>query len=286
MFGGAGSKPLSLRDAFMRVSHLSPLSKYECVLAEDPGIFLPLGEYIELLSFESDIAQLSELLVLFSESFGSAAELGVFVMDDEVSPKLLVIIDDKNFSENSFVTLGPLFSLKRRYGDPAVCVLKLSDLNIGTISDVSNINLDKFLAALESPLIQRLAAKREPRTFDKKRNGHVTKLITGLIQHYGALTIDEIDVLLYCLHSPRSLEDIRKHILCAERFRWIHKEKRGISTYYAARAAAEKSALSFRLKPGAPIRDRQRWKSDIRDYWKKTDPDRFSIISLAASGRV
>jgi hypothetical protein len=65
--GGAmdvkAATPPSLRDAFMRVIYKSPLANYNCVLAEDPDIFSPRGEYIELLEFETDVAQLSELLV-------------------------------------------------------------------------------------------------------------------------------------------------------------------------------------------------------------------------------
>ena len=100
----------------MRVVDRSPLARYKIALAEDPGIFLPIGEYTELLKFEADIAQLAELLLLFSESAGSFVELGMFVMDDEVSPKLMVVIDDDNHDEQSFITLGPLFSLLHRYG--------------------------------------------------------------------------------------------------------------------------------------------------------------------------
>jgi hypothetical protein len=271
--------PRSLRDAFMRVIHRSPLKKYQFILAEDPGIFVPQGEYFELLKFESDIAQLSELLVLFSESYGSVAELGVFVMDDEISPKLMVVIDEKNYAQDSFIRLGPLFSLSRWHGESAVCVLTLSELNAAP--NVANIELDKLLEALDTPLKSRLAYKREPRTFDKRRHGHVTKLITGLIQHYGALTLDEIDFLLYCLNISTPPEEIKKHLLCAKLFQWVYVEKRGIFTYYAATLAAEKNALQFNLIPNTQIKDRKRWRADIRDYWQRTEPDRFKVIQRA-----
>jgi hypothetical protein len=44
-------------------------------MAEDLNAFFPNGNYHDILTFEADIAQLSDLVLLFSESFGSAAEL-------------------------------------------------------------------------------------------------------------------------------------------------------------------------------------------------------------------
>ena len=276
--------PISLRDAFMRVVGRSPLARYELVLAEDPNIFSPIGEYTELLAFESDIAQLTELLLLFSESPGSLVELGMFVMDDEVSPKLMVVVDDKNYAKYSFIRLGPLFTLLHRHGDAAVCVLALAYLNIRNINTVNNINLDALLSVLENPLKQRLNQKREPRTFDKPRHGHVTKLITGLVQHYAALTLDEIEVLLFCLDVTISRAELKKHIQCAERFRWMLTKRIGTDVYCAARATASRIAIDFNLVPGAPIKDKTRWRSDIRAYWEKWDRTRFGVISSALLG--
>jgi hypothetical protein len=218
--------PKSLRDAFMRVSSKTPLSKYRLILAEDVEAFLPRGEYQELLEFESDIAQISELLLLFSESAGSLAELGAFVMDDEVAPCMMVVIDNDNYSRDSFIKLGPLYTLRLHHGEAPVCVLMLNDINLKRITDVSGIDLEKLRDAMKAPLAARLAKRREPKTFDKTRNGHVTKLITGLVQYYSALTLDEIDALLYCLEIPTSLDDIKKHLLCAKIFDWIVIEKR------------------------------------------------------------
>jgi len=50
----------------------------------------------------------------------------------------------------------------------------------------------------------------------------------SLIQHYGALTIEEIDVLLYCLDIQTPEQEIKKYLLCAERFCWVYGEKRGL----------------------------------------------------------
>lgn len=72
--------PPSLRDAFTRLPQKPPFSPYLLILAEELNAFFPEGEYKDILKFETDIAQICDLIILFSESFGSAAELGAFSM--------------------------------------------------------------------------------------------------------------------------------------------------------------------------------------------------------------
>lgn len=278
--GKPNEKPKSLRDAFLRIHDRTPMAKHKFVLAEEVEVYFPKGAYQELLRFEADIAQLAELLMLFSESAGSLAELGAFVMDDEVAPRMMVVIDDDNFQKDSFIKLGPLYSLTLHYGEESVCVLGLQDLNLKNVSNVDEIDLDKFRDSLEAPLKTRLARKREPRSFDSARHGHITKLITGLIQHYSALTLEEISVLLFCLGVSRTEIQIKQHLQCAEIFGWIIEQKRGLVTYYAA--IASKSALHFEFAADARLLDRARWRADIREYWREREPARFKTISEAA----
>jgi hypothetical protein len=69
--------PTTLRDAFYRiVSATAP--KFKIVLAEDAAPLTSEAGYSDLFSFESDIAQLVGLILLFAESPGSLAELGAF----------------------------------------------------------------------------------------------------------------------------------------------------------------------------------------------------------------
>ena len=74
----------------MRIHHIPPFSRYLTILAEDLNAFFPEGEYKDILKFETDIAQICDLIILFSESYGSAAELGAFSMIEEIARRLLV----------------------------------------------------------------------------------------------------------------------------------------------------------------------------------------------------
>ena len=68
---------------------------------------------------------------------------------------------------------------------------------------------------------------------------------------------------------------------CAEIVNWIVRDKRGINTYYSARTG--KDAMSYRFRPGVEVINKERWRALIIEYWKATDPDRFSSIKSAVS---
>jgi hypothetical protein len=242
---------------------------------------LPRAGYDDLLQLESDISQISELVILFTESEGSFAELGVFVMDEEVSPRLMVIVDKKNYKTDSFIRLGILDYLEAKYGDETVCVIDLTDHGCERIEAVGKLNVESFGLFIEDKILNRLSIRREPRTFVRSRSGHLIKLITGLIQNYAALTLDEIEVLLYCIGVPESPAKIKRLLGCAEIFRWIKMEKNGTRTFYSALGG--RIAVNFDLAPGVEKVNRGKWRSDVRQYWKDHDPDRFKCIAAATS---
>lgn len=159
-------------------------------------------------------------------------------------------------------------------------MLHRDDINIADISDVSSIDLIVFAKRLGSAISKRGLTAREHTTFDPTRAGHIIKLIVGLVQHYGALTFEEIDTFLYCLEiTGRMRQDLGNFLLCAEFVKWIIRDRRGATTYYSTRV--QKEALQFKFKKEIEILDKDRWRADIRDYWRTFDSDRFSSIQKA-----
>lgn len=278
------SKPISLRDAFLRVNHNPPLSKYRSLLAEEANVFFPEGNYKDLLKFESDIAQVAELVILFSESAGSIAELGAFACIPEISQRLLVVVDDHNFNQKSFVKLGPLLSLENKYGNQSIYVVNRGYLGFSSILDVSGLKLSEFAAEISGAISTRLEVAQVPTRFDEGRGGHIIKLITGLIQFYGAVRFDEIRDMLLRMGLSISDEDIGNYLLCSCIMDWVDKTRSGFIDYYSARAS--RAALTIKLKDSSPRIDRERWNSDIRDYWRSKQPDRFRLIQASAGRAV
>lgn len=272
--------PRSLRDAFLKGTNSGSLSRYTILIAEELNeAFYPRASYSDILKLEADMAQISASIILFLESYGSAAELGAFAMVKEVSQRLLVVTDDYYYNKNSFISLGPLRYLQREHGEPAVYVLNRKDIGISSLNDVSKIDINLFCRELNSAITNRVKTLKDHSSFDSTRPGHVIRLIVGLIQHYGALTLDEIDTFLYVLNAPHPPKRIEELLLCAIFAEWLSSEKRGLHTYFTARA--ENAAMSYRFKAGFATLDKLRWKADIMEYWKENDSNRFNCIIAA-----
>lgn len=67
---------------------------------------------VDLLSFEHFMAQISDCIILFLESYGTACELGAFTTIDTLNPKLIVYVDKKYRQKNSFINRGPLEKIR------------------------------------------------------------------------------------------------------------------------------------------------------------------------------
>jgi hypothetical protein len=255
------------------------------VTPEEFRIFAPDGPYKDWLSFEREFAQIVDLVVLFSESYGSVAELGAFSVVEEIASRLLVVIDDKHYGDSSFIKLGPLLFLQENHGKSAVCVLNREDLNIGNINSVSEVNLDRLAETLIPAIEKRKAEYREHTTFNPGRAGHIIKLIVGLIQHYGALTQEELYIFLYAMDLTVEFHKIADYLSCAINAGWIIRDKRGIDEYYCALPDMQ-DAVIYRLRKDLSLeeKDRDRWRARVIEYWKTKEPVRFSSIQAALRG--
>lgn len=269
--------PKSLRDAFYRAAVSDPFRAYTILMPDEIKFHPPLGPYDELLEFESDFAQLCELVILFTESEGSFAELGAFAMVPDIAPKLLVFIDDKNYADSSFIKLGPVFTLKKHHGTKSVFVVRRKDIEIESIRNVRDVNIEKFKRVLSPPFTQRAEQITQPTTLNPERRGHIAKLIAGLIHHFGALTSVEIAASLGALGVSITKDKVDQLTFCLTEVGWIAKEEIGFESYYAY--ATAKAPFNFHLKPNVDVPSGRIWRAQIRDYWRENQADRFEAIS-------
>lgn len=274
-------KITSLRKAFLRFAYEKPFNNYKILIAEEINAFFPRGTYEDLLSLESDLAQIASLILVFSESFGSAAELGAFAVTAEIAERLLVIIDDKNYNESSFVKLGPLKLLENSVGRSAVYVLNRESLKIESVSDVSGIDLRVLKTSMTEAIRDREASIKKTSTLNAQNHGHLIMLMVGITQQYGALTADELSYCLGGLGIEIELKDIKNFLLCAEFIDWVTLVPLGSRDYYAS--SLDKAAISFRRRPDASDIDMVRWRAEVTNYWKEHDSNRFSVISKVRS---
>lgn len=278
---GVKRKAASMRDAFYRLSPFEPFSKYRIVIPDDISFAPPAGPYEQLLHFERDLAQLCDLVLLFTESPGSFAELGAFAMVPEIAPRLLVLIDGKNYSDSSFIKLGPVRSLQLDHGKNSVFVIPLDQLGIPSIRDIGDANISEFKNLIEQPFKTRANEVSTPTTFNPTIPGHMAKLIAGVIHHYGALTADEIMAGLARLGLAIDAPLVEQLLFCLNEVGWVFSETRGFETYHAA--STDNSPLSFSVKTGAANPSRSLWRAELREYWRTNDTQRFRAISRGAA---
>lgn len=171
--GGAHSDlseaiPLSLRDAFLKILDYPPLKDRVLIQAEDITQDYSFFDYYDnILDFETDLAQIVELIILFCESEGSLAELGAFAMIDEIAQRLFVVVRQKHWNLPSFIKLGPLRRIERKYGREAIYVVE--DDDVGMVGDsAARVEKNALGSLLSSPLTIRLQKPRDPTTFDQR----------------------------------------------------------------------------------------------------------------------
>lgn len=276
-------KPISLREAFTRIYTNKDLSSYYTIMPEDFRVFPPHGQYTDILSFETEFAEIVDLVILFSESQGSFTELGAFSMIKEIADRLLVVIDDENYNADSFIKLGPLLFLQNNVGQSSVCVVNRNELNIRSIKDVTDLNIGVFENRIVAAINARKSEVKEPTTFNPDRPGHIIKLIVGLIQHYGALTVDEIEKLVDGFAVKLKTGKLADYLLCAINAEWIIKDRRGFVDYYCA-VPNKGDALVYKLRKEKDIEPRDRWRAQVSEFWKANDDARFSVIQSAMRG--
>jgi hypothetical protein len=271
--------PLSLRDAFLKILDNPVLRKHSMMLAEEitSDTVKFFDKYDNILDFETDFAQIVELIILFCESEGSLAELGAFAMIQEIASRLFLVVREKHWQKDSFIKLGPLRRIEKEFGRDYIFVIE--DMQVG-LEGNSAAKVDKSALSqlLQKPLHIRLEKRREPTTFDQSRSGHVIKLVIGLIQEYGALTVDEIGYLLRLLAVYKTQTDIGRYLLCAQAAGWLREVPKGSDDYFVA-APSLKDAASLSSKDTAREKEKSRRRFLIREYWKNNDSQRFASIS-------
>lgn len=285
--GGPTSDPpsavLSRRDLIMRLSRNGDFRKYRFVLAEQINALAPKENYRDILTFESDIAQISSLVLLFTESEGSFAELGAFSTADDITERMLVVIDDNYYNEDSFIKWGPIAYLENSRGDDAVYVLNRMDIGMGPGGRVTDINEAEFGRRLLNAIRTRVKSASGSSVFSAQRTGHVIRLITGLLQDYGALTAQEILLSLEFMEIDLTMGRLTEYMTSAALMGWIIRRREGLATYYAATGGRE--ALRFEFLRDANYIDRARWRTDVLTYWQTRDIERTRVIEVARAAQ-
>lgn len=267
------ANPVSIRDAFLLGGGESCLPGINFLRVENIREYFDKDSpYADLISFERDIAQLSELVILIPESPGSFAELGSFVMEQGISENLLVVIQSRYLSMKSFIANGPIAAIKKQSGNSVFAIV---DAMIGIVGEnVSGINCQALVSVLVNPMSVRMKESEQKTTFNAAKFSHMAKLYVGLLREFYALNDVEIMLLLENFGSRVDSEVLNRVAFCCSAIGWSGTVSAGFDRIHFARPGNEAAKFEFSKE----FSDKLRRRTEIRAFWLQDDPTRVAVV--------
>lgn len=258
----------SCRDIFYRhISQTNSSFREKVVLAEEIFRYFKHSAYQDLLHFEQDLAELSSLVILFSESPGSIAELGSFSVLKTIQDRLLVVMHTEDSHKESFIWRGPALYLKRlaernKKQDP----ISVYFWRKRTSEDDFLSNND-FLDAedLKETISDILSRAHKSEAWNKDRLGHVMLLMLDLLKVVELATVEEMAYFLSRLDIQRDRRTVEQHLSLLLSLGFAVQNPYRNNVYYLS--APGKPWLSCAFKKSAKIRDIDRWKSRFAEHY-------------------
>lgn len=276
-----GEKFESCRDVFFRYTRRKEcIFREKVVLAEQVFRYFEHSAYTDLLRFETDLAELSALTVIFSESPGSIAELGSFAVLKPLKDRLLVVIHEDDAYQESFIWRGPIWHLqelaKRNGKDDPISVYNWPRGNGSEHSFSDAEDLAETVAAI-------LSKSPKTRAFNKKHLGHIMLLMLDLLKVIQLATIDEIVICLNLLGIQHDRKKVEQHLSLLHSLGLSVRKPYRNNLYYLS--AIHHPWLSWAFKKMAITSDIDRWKAMFLDHIKKQDQKARALQShLKSSG--
>lgn len=197
--------------------------------------------YDNLLEFESDIASISDLVVIILESPGALIELGIFIENKNIRNKLVAIQHYDFASEQSFINLGPLKSLKTS-SESAVL-----GYNWPFNRKFEHLSQD-LLKLICYDIAEHLKSPRTQSTFDIEVGAHLILFIYELIRCFYPITDKEILTALHLIYNNKiiHLKKLKKILYLLEKFDLVDKHNLSSEDFfYPLDNAISKVKLSY-----------------------------------------
>jgi hypothetical protein len=213
------SSPLSQRSAFLKWVKRQKLS-VEILLAEDmyPLARTESDSFLNLGLFEQIIADLADCVLIFCESAGSFAELGLFSNTKKLRTKTFVSLEQKHHGADSFLALGPISAIQR-------------DSIFGTFPTLlpGIRNRTKNFAAIRDKLIPHLQGQKKARVLILKAAKpddlqEQLSLVLLVIKIVGVITFgDLIDIIRDNMFGLRSNNELHSKLVILLYFEQVRK---------------------------------------------------------------
>jgi hypothetical protein len=247
------------------------------------------SDYQDLLGFERDLAELSSLTVLFSESPGSIAELGSFAVLNTIQDRLLVVMHQDDTHQESFIWRGPVLFLKnlaKSNGkeDP------ITIYNWQTKRDDNGyLVTGDFSDAIDLAETIEVIINRQPKKvrFSKKQLGHIMLLITCCLKIVQISTLEEIVFLLKGFGIEQELKKAKQYISLLKSLGLIVLKPYRNYDFYIAAPQNDWLSWGYNTKI-AKIRDADRWATKFINFYKDRQIEKFRALRsyLKSTGQI
>lgn len=266
------------RDIFYRQIKNSDVPfKKNVVLAEEVFHYFDNSAYTDLLRFEADLAYLSSLIIIFSESPGSIAELGSFAALKSVRNKILVVLHADDAKENhSFIWLGPVTHLKALAEEAGrqdpIAVYPWKSKGESCLADTDFRNLDDLVEILNGIL----AESPKSELWNTEKPEHIMLLILEVLRIIHLGTMDDIVQILNSFHDQIERRTIEQYVSLLVSVKYATKFQYGRVTYYSAEPG--EPWISWKYTSDAEVRDQDRWASLFIEYYYKKHTRKYRAL--------
>jgi hypothetical protein len=287
---GNGKKFKSCRDIFhWYVNHNKCSFRGNVILAEQVFRYFEHTAYTDLLCFERDLAELSALTIIFSESPGSVAELGSFAVLENIQDKLLVVLHQNDSHKESFIWRGPILYLrehakkKKRTVDPITIYNWRRKTKKGARYSEKDFSDAEDLSEAVETILNKLP---KTETFNKDKTGHIMLLLLDILKIIQLATIDDLVSLLVELGIHQARNEVKQHMsLLMSLDLAVMKPYRHNEYYFPG---LQEHWLTWAYKNTATNRDLERWKGRFIDFYNEEHKQKYRALRsyLKSSGQI
>lgn len=267
----------SARDFFGRQLKNKPDLARRVKLAEDVNAWFKNAwfknetAFSDLVEVENYLVHLADVTVLFVESPGSIAELGVFAASDDLRKKTLVVLNEFHGFENSFIADGPVRKLLNE--DSSRVLYYDWDVD-NPNSRATRRTFGEIARAVTAFLEEREKTRPKQVEFKRDNVGHTLLLTADLVRIQGAVSRSDIAECLDAVGYDSSADTLNRHLSILQSVGLIVKRKRHVETFYVPVLA--QSFVHYAYVKDARLKDPARIQHAIR---QSLEPRRRSILT-------
>lgn len=279
----------SLRANFNeRITKTDPTLQHKIQLAEAAFKWYQSGKlYDDLLELEEFVAGLSACILLFVESPGAIAELGVFSQTPSLNEKLIVVIEEFHYGQPSFIRNGPIERIRQKKPENLLSypwLVASSDVVDPAIKDQT---LDAVIEALRNALDKRTkTCKFQAKDHGAPNHGHLMLLIADLVKLCAVSLQSEIQKILEGLGISIKKGVLSKYLYLLDQLGLIHARPYGHYIYYFSPPGSP-DHIVYAAKGLNGTTDRARLRELLRkDFPSDKDKERVNAGYRRQAGKV